>query len=65
VAAGEAPAKIRWVGCDISKASFIDAAAAAFQKKTGHLIESSGASFHGAGRRACPNEDVDRGPKVS
>ncbi|HKC24742.1 MAG TPA: phosphate ABC transporter substrate-binding protein, partial [Thermoanaerobaculia bacterium] len=32
-------ATLRWVGCDISKASFMDEVGAAFTKKTGHVIE--------------------------
>jgi phosphate transport system substrate-binding protein len=42
----ETPAVIHWVGCDICKAAFMDAAAEAFEKKTGHriLVEDGGAS---------------------
>ncbi len=39
-------ATLHWVGCDISKASFIDDVAAAFEQKTGHKIalEDGGAT---------------------
>ena len=43
VAGGGTPAHaetVKWVGCDISKASFLDEVAKAFEKKTGHKIES-------------------------
>lgn len=39
VSAGQEPTVIKWVGCDISRASFINATVAAFAKKTGHTIE--------------------------
>lgn len=42
VAGGGAPTHaetVKWVGCDISKASFMDTMAQAFEKKTGHKIE--------------------------
>lgn len=37
---------VNWVGCDISKASFMDAVAQAFEKKTGHkiVVEDGGAT---------------------
>jgi phosphate transport system substrate-binding protein len=33
------PQKLQWVGCDICKASFMDAVAEAFREKTGTVIE--------------------------
>src|SRR5262249_2662238 len=49
IVGGEEPvyaATLHWVGCDISKASFIDDVAAAFEQKTGHKIalEDGGAT---------------------
>ncbi|NUP05549.1 MAG: phosphate ABC transporter substrate-binding protein [Polyangiaceae bacterium] len=69
--------RIKWVGCDISRASFIDAAVAAYSKKTGNVIEiedggatrgirdvSAGSAHMGGSCRTALDIPEERGVKL-